>query len=263
MAEGGDTRSPRERYLTVFGRQTVLEALADRSLVVAQVFVADDVERRVVQRVRELARARGIELKVVGRDRITRLSGTGKQHQGVAADIEAPNRAALTDWIAGLGAGVERPDLPVACVLLDGITTPANVGMIIRAAVGAGLQGIVVPTHGVADLGPLVMKASAGVAFRAPLLRVRSAAEAAHLLSAAAFELVALDAHGPVDLWQAEFGARTAFVLGGEHDGLSDQVAGLVTRSVRIPLANDVESLNVATAGTVVFYEWMRRRLLH
>jgi 23S rRNA (guanosine2251-2'-O)-methyltransferase len=148
----------------------------------------------------------------------------------------------------------------VACVLLDGITTPANVGMIVRAAVGAGLQGIVVPTQGVADIGPLVMKASAGVAFRAPLLRVRSAAEAAQMLTAAGFELVALHAGGTVDLWQAEFGVRTAFVLGGEHAGVSDQVASLVNRSVRIPLANDVESLNVATAGAVVFYEWKRQQ---
>jgi 23S rRNA (guanosine2251-2'-O)-methyltransferase len=227
---------------------------------VAQVFVADDVQRRVVQQLRELAAARGIDVKVVGRDRVTRLSGTGKQHQGVAADIEAPNRASLTDWIAGLEARAIPTDEPVACVLLDGITTPANVGMIVRAAVGAGLQGIVVPTQGVADIGPLVMKASAGVAFRAPLLRVRSAAEAAQMLTAAGFELVALHAGGTVDLWQAEFGVRTAFVLGGEHAGVSDQVASLVNRSVRIPLANDVESLNVATAGAVVFYEWKRQQ---
>jgi len=105
----------------------------------------------------------------------------------------------------------------------------------------------------------LVIKASAGVAFRAPLLRVRTAGEAAELLCGAGFDLVGLGADGPDDLWGATFSPRTAFVLGAEHDGLSPEVAGLVTRTMRIALANGVESLNVSAAGAVVFYEWRRR----
>jgi 23S rRNA (guanosine2251-2'-O)-methyltransferase len=147
----------------------------------------------------------------------------------------------------------------VGAVLLDGVTTPANVGMIIRVAVAAGLHGVVVPTRGVADIGPLVIKASAGVAFRAPLLRVREAEEAVGLFGQAGFDLVALSADGGEDIWSARFGPRTALVLGGEHGGLSDAVAAGVTRTVRIPMANDVESLNVATAAAVACFEWMRQ----
>jgi len=249
-----DGRAPRERYLTIYGRQAVLEALTDPELAVAQVFVADDVDQRTGRQVREAASARGVAVQGVTRDRVTRLSGTGKQHQGVAADIESPNRSSLSDWIARL-----EGDGPVGCVLLDGITTPANVGMIIRSATAAGLDGIVVPSRGVADIGPLVIKASAGVAFRAPLLRVRTAGEAAALLREAGFDLVGLSADGPDDLWQGQFSPRTAFVLGAEHDGVSPEVAALVTRTTRIALANGVESLNVSAAGAVVFYEWRRR----
>jgi 23S rRNA (guanosine2251-2'-O)-methyltransferase len=249
-----EERSPRERYLTIFGRQAVQEALDDRSLAVAQVFVADDVERPVASEIIRLAEVRGLLVKRVTRDRVTRLSGTGKQHQGVAADIESPNRSSLAGWLAALS-----PDGPVGCVLLDGITTPANVGMIIRSAVAAGLHGIVVPSRGVADLGPLVIKASAGLAFRAPLLRVLDATEAAGLLLEAGFDLVALSADATDDVWSADLGSRVAFVLGGEHAGLSAEVAALVTRRLRIPMANEVESLNVAAAGAVVFFEWARR----
>jgi 23S rRNA (guanosine2251-2'-O)-methyltransferase len=257
MTSPGDGRAPRERYLTIYGRQAVLEALADSSLAVAQVFVADDVDQRTGRQVREAASARGLSTQTVTRDRVTRLSGTGKQHQGVAADIESAHRSSLDDWIAKVeGSDAGRS---VGCVLLDGITTPANVGMIIRSATGAGLDGIIVPSRGVADIGPLVIKASAGVAFRAPLLRVRTAEEAARSLRNAGFDLVALSADAPDQLWQADFSARTAFVLGGEHDGVSPAVAGLVTRSVRIDMANGVESLNVSAAGAVVFYEWRRR----
>ncbi|HEY1828893.1 MAG TPA: RNA methyltransferase [Acidimicrobiales bacterium] len=250
-----EERSPRERYLTVFGRQPVLEALGDPALVVAQVFVADDVEPAVARGIRAAAQAHGVEVKTVNRARVTRLSGTGKQHQGVAADIETPHRSSLESWLEQLPAAGP----PIGAVLLDGVTTPANVGMIIRVAVAAGLHGIVVPSRGVADIGPLVIKASAGVAFRAPLLRVREAEEAAGLLGQAGFDLVALSADAGEDLWSARFAPRTALVLGGEHGGLSDAVATEVTRTVRIPMANNVESLNVATAAAVACFEWMRQ----
>ncbi|HVA07324.1 MAG TPA: RNA methyltransferase [Acidimicrobiales bacterium] len=251
--EGGDDRNPRERFLTVFGRIPVLEALADESVPVSQVFVAIDMTRSGAREIDAAAAARGISVHHVRRDKVTRISGTGRQHQGVAADILAPNQASLESWVQSLS-----PDLPVSCVLLDGVTTPANVGMIIRSAVAAGLQGIVVPTFGVAQLGPLVIKASAGVALRAPLLRIRTALEAAQQLRAAGFDLVALDAAGVVDLWHMEAERRTALVLGGEHGGISDEVKSLATRTVRVPLAPGVESLNVAAAAAVAFFELRR-----
>jgi 23S rRNA (guanosine2251-2'-O)-methyltransferase len=250
-----DDRSPREKFLTVFGRVAVFEALADRGLEVAQVFVATDVSGPIRRQVEEMAVARGVAVQRVDRDRVTRVSGTGKQHQGVAADVVAPNKRSLQDWLQRLAPGVTA-----SCVLLDGVTTPANVGMIIRSAVGAGLDGIVVPSRGVADLGPLVIKASAGLAFRAPLLRVRTAPDAAEALIASGFDLVALRADAPADLWQADFGPRRAFVLGGESAGVSPEVMERVTHSVRIPMADGVESLNVSAAAAIVFFEVRRRR---
>jgi 23S rRNA (guanosine2251-2'-O)-methyltransferase len=251
----GDSRSPRERYLTVFGRIPVLEVLTDDSLEVAQVFIATDVTASLTREITSLAESRGVEVQRVGRDRVTRISGSGKQHQGVAADVVAPKRSSLDDWLRHTAASTD-----VICLVLDDITTPANVGMIIRSAAGAGVDGIVVPTRGVADLGPLVIKASAGVAFRAPLLRVRTSLEAVQLLVEAGFSVVVLDANGAEDLWNAPFGPRTALVLGGEHAGVSEEVLQLASSSVRIPMAPGIESLNVAAAAAIVCFEISRRR---
>ncbi len=256
MLQNSDERSPRERYITVFGRIAVLEALADHSLTVSQVFVASDVVRSVRREIEGAAEVRQVSVQVVNRDKVTRISGTGKQHQGIAADVEAPNKRSLTDWLEQ-----REESAPAKCVLLDGVTTPANVGMIVRSAVAAGLDGIIVPTRGVADLGPLVIKASAGLAFRAPLLRIRTALEAAQLLKAHGFELLALDQDGQVDLWEAELEPRTALVVGGEHAGVSEEVEPLLTRTARIPMADGVESLNVSAAAAVAFFELRRRGL--
>ena len=62
------------------------------------------------------------------------------------------------------------------------------------------------------------------------------------------------------DLFAADLADRAAYVMGNETTGLSQGVADLVTQWLRIPLTGGVESLNVATAATLVAYE-VRRRL--
>ena len=96
--------------------------------------------------------------------------------------------------------------------------------MILRTATAAGIDGIVVPRRGVASLDPLVVKASAGVAFHAPVLRCYTAGEAASALREAGFPLFALTAEAPASLFTASLPRRAAFVLGGETAGISDDV---------------------------------------
>jgi 23S rRNA (guanosine2251-2'-O)-methyltransferase len=143
--------------------------------------------------------------------------------------------------------------------VLDGITTPANVGMILRSAPAAGIDGIVVPRRGVASLDPLVVKASAGVAFRAPILKAFTALEAVTALRDRGFQVVGLDAGGDDDLFTAHLPEPVAFVLGSETAGLGPEVASLVDSWVSIPMAGDVESLNVSAAAAVVCFELVRR----
>jgi 23S rRNA (guanosine2251-2'-O)-methyltransferase len=144
-------------------------------------------------------------------------------------------------------------------LLLDGITTPANVGMILRTATAAGIDGVVVPRRGVASVDPMVVKASAGVAFRAPILKVGTAGEAADLLSAAGFHLVGLAADGPSTLFEAQWPEHVCFVLGSETAGVGDEVADRVRSWVSIPMSGGVESLNVSAAAAVVCFELVRR----
>ncbi len=251
----GERSSPRERFVTLYGRRPVLEALSDPTLVVEQVFVDREAGAELRRQVTEAARARSVPVRVVSRSVVTRVSRNGRQHQGVAADVAAPRMRSIAGWLASVG---ERA--PAACVVLDGVTTPANVGMIVRAAAGSGLDGIVVPTVGVADIGPLVIKASAGTALRAPLVRVRTALEAVTLLGEAGFDLVALEPGRGDVLWRAALGSRIALIVGGEAGGISEEVRQLAPSAVHIPMAAGVESLNVASAASVACFELARRR---
>jgi len=144
-------------------------------------------------------------------------------------------------------------------VLIDGVTTPGNLGMILRTATAAGIDGIVVPRRGVASIDPMVVKASAGVAFRAPILKTGTAAEAADWLAAAGFRLVGLAADAPATIFDVELPENVVFVLGGETAGIGPEVAEHIRSWVSIPMAAGVESLNVSAAAAVVCFELVRR----
>lgn len=244
--------SPRDRFLTVYGRRPVLEALADDRLQIDKVLVAASARGPEVAEIERLARARSVEVRRVAVSEVTRLSRNGRQDQGVAADVVAPSMRSLDDFTPAASSSS-------AVLVLDGLTNPQNVGMVLRTAVAAGIDGVVVPTSGVAALGPLVVKASAGVAFAAPILRARTATDAVDALrSRHGYRVYGLDARADRSLFDpVPFADRAAFVLGGEHAGLDVRV----DERVAIPLSGDVDSLNVAVACGVLCFELVRRAL--
>jgi 23S rRNA (guanosine2251-2'-O)-methyltransferase len=246
--------SPKDRFLTVFGHRPVLAALADRALDVDKVLIADGEHGPAVSEIEQAARRRGLTPRRVPAHRIKLLSGNGKHDNGVLADVHAPRMRTLTSALAS-------PTPPSRVLLLDGVRTPANVGMILRTATAAGLDGIVVPHRGTAGLDPLVVKASAGVAFRAPILRVSTAAEAAAALRSAGYAVLGLRADAESSLFAIDLPPEQplAFVLGSETTGVSEEVARLITTWVAIPMPGQVESLNVASAAAVVCFDLVRR----
>jgi 23S rRNA (guanosine2251-2'-O)-methyltransferase len=151
------------------------------------------------------------------------------------------------------------PGAPAAVLVLDRLTNPANVGMILRSATAAGLDGVLLPRRGLPAIDPLVVKASAGVAFRAPVLRSGTVEEGCAALAEAGFGLYGLDARGD-SLLDAALPGRVALVLGNETDGLSASVRPLLDGLLAIPMHGGVESLGVASAGAVAAFELARRR---
>lgn len=241
---------PRDRLLTVYGRKPVLEVLEDRTLPVERVLLARNADGPIVAAILGAARARGLSVQRVAPEEVTRISRNGRQDQGAVVDVVAPHMAPLEDAL---------PPGPAQVFLLDGLTTPANIGLILRTATAAGCDGIVLPRKGSPEVGPLVIKASAGVAYRAPILRVATAFEGANLLKSKGFSLYGLSASGQ-DLYAAELPDRVTLVLGNESTGISPEVETRLTGTLALPMAAGVESLNVAMAAGIVAYELARRR---
>ena len=251
-SSGPSRRSPRETFITVYGRKPVQEVLLDRRLTVDKLIVADNASRAALRRTLQLAEQRSVRVETSSAQRVKLLAGNGKHDQGVVADVVAPGLRSLEEYAAAC-----PPDANV--LLLDGVSNPANVGMIIRTATAAGLDAVVLPSAGSPGLGPLVIKASAGIAFRATIVRCRRPVDALRALGDVGFTIYGLDASAATPLYDADLGGRSLFVLGNETDGLSESSRELLDAPLSIPMANGVESLNVASAAAVIAFEVARR----
>jgi 23S rRNA (guanosine2251-2'-O)-methyltransferase len=246
--------SPRDRFITVYGRMPVAEVLADPGLAVDKVVVADNARGAHLDRILRLAERRGVPVQVATAARVKLLAGNGKHDQGVVADVIAPRMITLEERLA------DGPALRHGIVVLDGLTNPANVGMIVRTATAAGFDGVVLPHVGSPTVDPLVIKASAGVAFRAPILRCRTAVEAVEALRGKGHRIYGLAGGAARSLYREDFPPDAVFVLGNETEGVSPAVGAHVDTWLSIPLAGGVESLNVSSAAAVVCFEAARRQ---
>lgn len=136
------------------------------------------------------------------------------------------------------------------------IVDHTNMGSILRVAAALGWDAVVV-SHGSADpLYRRAIKASMGASLQLPWRRMDQDGADLQRIRAAGFQLVAT-ALGPASLQLQEFASsdRVALLLGTEGSGLSPEWMGASDVSVRIPMAEGIDSLNVATAAAICGWE--------
>lgn len=237
--------------LTVYGRNSVHETLLDRSLTCHALHLADsNRDSKIITTLITLASERGIEVQRHSRDALARISKNGKQDQGVALDVICP----AFNTVAAFLADNPKSEKHLRILALDGISNPQNLGMIIRSAAAGAIDGIVLARKGNAALGPLVIKASAGTVYKAPLLLCDTLPAALTLLKDHKARVYVLAADGDTSVFEAHATSHTVYVLGNETEGVSNDVRALADDALHIPMGNGVESLNVAVSASLIAY---------
>lgn len=238
----------------VYGVRPVQELLTARPRRVERLLVARETGPRLGRLMREVREA-GIPVSYVPRTVLDRRVGRGGTHQGVAA-VVAPVDYTAADEVCRLAE--QRPD--GLLVLLQGVTDSGNLGAIARSAAAAGAQGLLLATEGTAGITAAAMKASAGTLARLPVAREPRPQKRLDALRQAGFRAVLLDPRGQTPWDRGLLEGRLAVVAGGEERGVRPAVARACDLRISIPLAEGVESLNVAVATGVLLFEIVRRR---
>ena len=176
----------------------------------------------------------------------------GEGHGGYVAVVDTTKLLIpYTDFVATL-----KPSPSTAIVVLAGLNDPHNVGAIIRSAAACGFAAVLMPIMGQAPVTSTVLKTSAGMVFRIPLVTIDSVDETLKELKIRGFSAYGLAGKGTITLTEEKFDAPSAFVVGNEGVGMTEETEALCDALLSIPIHARTESLNAAAAAAVVMYDW-------
>ena len=238
-----------DNMITLYGRNPVLEILQIPDIEVHRLHLAtSNKPGGTVSRIMALAESRNIEIQSHDRQVLSRISKNARQDQGVAIDLIAPGYQSLIDL------SDEAVQSGAQLLLLDRITNPQNLGMIMRSVAASPMHGMILPMKGSASIDPLVFKASAGNLFKTNIYHCPDIDSALKELKRRKMTIYGLDATGNRAISEVDSTQSCVWVLGNESDGLAPGVLEACDELVCIPLANQVESLNVGAVATLIAF---------
>jgi tRNA G18 (ribose-2'-O)-methylase SpoU len=174
--------------------------------------------------------------------------------QGVLAIGRIPHRRALAEIL-------EHSAKPNLFVAVDGIANAENIGTIVRNCAAFGVQALIVSERSSSPFLRRAVRNSMGTIFQLPIIEITTLATALNELKAKNILLIAAHPHvNGRTLGDADFAKDCCIVFGSEGTGLSPEILELCDDTVAIPMAPEIDSLNVNAAAAVFLYEVNRQR---
>jgi 23S rRNA (guanosine2251-2'-O)-methyltransferase len=233
----------------IFGKHAVSEALAHRPDIVRQVFL--DLNFSDARLVKQIEAAR-VDVKPLNVKNPPRGISANAAHQGIVAGV-VPDKLMVPykEFVNSLTV-----DEGTALLVLGEVQDPHNVGAVIRSAAAFGLKGVLIPPHNQAPVTGTVIKVSAGMAFRIPLVAISNVNAVARDLKERGFWIYGLEGEGTVRTTTEMFSKPSVFILGNEGSGLRQKTKEVCDDLISIPIHPRCESLNAAAATAVVLAAW-------
>ncbi len=167
----------------------------------------------------------------------------------------------------GVLCAMQRPELPTAAdicrgarrvVVIDSVVDTTNIGAMFRSAAALGIDAVFLTPTSCDPLNRRSVRVSMGSVFLVPWTFINSASE----LQSLGFKTVAMALRNDsvaLDDPRLDAEERLAIIMGNEGDGLAPDVIAAADYTVRIPMAHSVDSLNVAAAAAIAFWQLRKK----
>ena len=240
----------------IFGVHPVLEALK-AGQAIDKVLLLNNLKTPVILEIIELVKERGISLNKVPQEKLNRI--TRKNHQGIIA-FTSPVEFQEIEQLLPLW--FEQGKTPLVLVL-DRISDVRNFGAITRSAECAGVDAIIIPKKGAAQINAESVKTSAGALYNIPVCKVPGIESIIPYLRDSGLKLVACTEKTEDHYTAIDFTGPTAIIMGSEESGIAQSLINNCDARAKIPLLGNTQSLNVSVACGVILYEAVRQRNLN
>ena len=238
--------SSRERRLSgtaILDGEHLIEAYCAARTDPLELIVASEsgLRRAAISRLMELAPARS---RALIEDRLLSQISQVVTTTGILALIKTPQAPLLPSTIDD-------------GIFLEGIQDPGNLGSILRSALGAGVRKVYLSRESVFAWSPKVIRAGMGAHFH---LAIHENVELHEICERASGVIVATQSQAGQSIYDADLRGPAIWMFGNEGAGLSPAAQEAAGLNVRIPMAGQTESLNIAAAAAICLFEQYRQR---
>lgn len=244
----------------MYGRHAVEAALRNPRRTCHFLLATDE----ALERLDAAAKGRAPDIRRVERPDLDDKLGEHVVHQGLALAV-APlpslslvKACAIDPPAADADTDQGQASAATTVLVLDRINDPHNLGAILRSAVAFGARAVIVPHRQSAELGGATAKAASGALDMIPVVEVTNLARSLDALKDLGYWRAALDGHADQSLEEAPRFEKLALVLGAEATGVRRLVAEHCDLRLKLPIKEDMESLNVSVACGIALYALAR-----
>jgi len=245
---------PKSKETYIYGIRPAIEAIKsgkEMEKILLQKGMKGEGFRELFNLIHELE----IPFQFVPVEKLNRLSR--QNHQGVITFVSEITYQQIEDIIPTVYEAGRQP----LFLILDHITDVRNIGAIARTAECAGVDALLIPSKGSAQINSDAIKTSAGALYKLPVVRCKDLKESVRYLKESGITLFAATEKTDQVYTDADFNKPAALILGNEGEGISPELSRMTDHLLRVPLMGEIDSLNVSVAAGILLYETIRQRM--
>jgi 23S rRNA (guanosine2251-2'-O)-methyltransferase len=237
----------------IFGTRAVIEAL-EAGKEIDKILVQKGLSNELYSQLRKALKDNTVPIQFVPPEKLRRI--TDKNHQGVVAYLTEITYYQVEELLPII---FEKGRTPLV-LLLDRVTDVRNFGAIARSAECAGVDFIIIPSRGAAQINGDAIKTSAGALHRIKVCREDNLKHTIEYLKESGLQIVACHEKTEHLIYDADFTQATLVIMGSEENGISNEYLKRSDQQVKIPMPGAIASLNVSVATGIVLFEAVHQR---
>ena len=240
----------------IYGKNAVIEALTKGDRQINKILISKNLHTdSKLNQIKELAQKKGVVFQFVAKEKFQVWNEFS--HQGVIAQISPVKYKDFDEFL-------EENHVNSSVAILDGIEDSHNLGAIIRTCVCAGVDAVIIPSRRNVQVNSIVEKTSAGACNHISIIKVNSLVSAIQKMKNLNWWIIATDASAKDNYYEVNYNDMNfAIVMGAEHAGVSKSILKEADFTVKIPMLNNFNSLNVSNAFAAIIFEAVRQRTIH
>ena len=237
----------------IYGKNPVLEILEKNPKRLNKIYIQQNISYdNRLKKIVNLAQEKKIIIQKTSLQKFSKYFEKNTNFQGVIASVAPIEYIELEEFLNIKKDGYKK------LIILDGVSDPHNFGAIIRTAVCAGFDGILVSSHRSCPITDIVEKISSGAVNHIPIIKTTSLSASIDELKRNDFWVIATQMNAKDNYFEIDYtDMNFAVVMGSEGSGISKTIINKADYLIKIP--TQFESLNVSNAAAIIIYEAMRQ----